>query len=170
MESTWSGAPQRLFRRNILDQYHRIEDRKSTNWWAKPVKRSKCVASLDIIVVICPTLCSLRPRPDSLKDFRKIFPTIFNLLRWCFEPWYLILAHPSADVYTSRHRHWIKNIMKGTTSVLTNLLNIKWFDILGLLIWLNNDTYKIWPTTLADSIEQVWYRREGMTRYTNLAW
>ena len=58
--------------------------KKSTDWWAKPVKISKCVASLDIIVVICPTLCSLRARPDNLKDFRKIFPITFDPVRRCF--------------------------------------------------------------------------------------
>lgn len=45
-----------------------------TYTWANIMKRSKRLASADIIVVIWPTLCLARPRPETRKDLRKILP------------------------------------------------------------------------------------------------
>lgn len=45
---------------------------------ANPADRSSLLVSVDIIVVICPTLWSNLARPERRRDFRKIAPINYN--------------------------------------------------------------------------------------------
>lgn len=76
---TWIGATHKLQGLGLVSQNASCTSGgKKAYLCANPENLSNRVASVEIIVVILPTLWSARPRPDRRRDLRNTAPMIFS--------------------------------------------------------------------------------------------